>query len=152
VKKSAKFYSGFTLLEVMVALAILAIAFVAVLKLHADSVEMLIASRIHTSASQLAQFKMTEVEIVGLENLGLFSGEFNELAPEYGWKISVEPTPLVNWNKVTVTVTNRYIRQGGEYELTEYILSQKGEPKPMKLSTKTLPAIEGSATRERQGS
>jgi general secretion pathway protein I len=152
VKRSAKSCRGFTLLEVMVALAILAIAFVAVLKLHADSVEMLIASRIHTTASQLAQFKMTEVEVVGLENLGLFSGEFSELAPEYGWKISVEPTPLADWSKVTVTVTNRYVSQGGEYQLSEYILSRKGEPKPIKLSTKTLPGIEGAPTRERQGS
>jgi general secretion pathway protein I len=152
VKRSAKSCRGFTLLEVMVALAILAIAFVAVLKLHADSVEMLIASRIHTTASQLAQFKMTEVEVVGLENLRLLSGEFSELAPDYGWKISVEPTPLMDWSKVTVTVTNRYVRQGGEYQLTEYILSRKGEPEPMKLSKKTLPGAEGSPTRGRQGS
>lgn len=147
MKKSAKFYSGFTLLEVMVALAILATAFVAVLKLHADSVEMMIASRIHTSAAQLAQFKMTEVEILGLENLGLLSGEFSELAPEYQWKISVEPTPLMDWNKVTVTVTNRYISQGGEFQLTEYVLSRKGEPEPAKPSTKTPPGSLSSPTR-----
>jgi general secretion pathway protein I len=147
VKKSAKFYSGFTLLEVMVALAILATAFVAVLKLHADSVEMMITSRIHTSAAQLAQFKMTEVEILGLENLGLLSGEFSELAPDYEWKISVEPTPLMDWNKVTVTVTNRYIRQGGEFQLTEYILSRKGEPEPAKPLTKTPPGTLSSPTR-----
>ncbi len=136
----------------MVALAILATAFVAVLKLHADSVEMIIASRTHTSAAQLAQFKMTEVEIQGLENLRLLSGEFSELAPDYGWKISVEPTPLMDWNKVTVTVTNRYMRQGGEYQLTEYILSRKQEPQPANPSTMTPPGTVSSPTRGRQGS
>jgi general secretion pathway protein I len=152
VNKSAKFYSGFTLLEVMVALAILATAFVAVLKLHADSVEMMIASRVHTTAAQLAQFKMTEVEIQGVENLRLLSGEFGELAPEYGWKISVEPSPLMNWSKVTVTVANRDIRQGGEYELTEYILSRKEGPEPAKPLTKTPPGTVSSPTRGREGS
>jgi general secretion pathway protein I len=149
VKKSAKFYSGFTLLEVMVALAILATALVAVLKLHADSVEMMIASRTHTSAAQLAQFKMTEVEILGLEKLQLLSGEFGGLAPDYEWKISVEPTQVMDWSKVTVTVTNRYISQGGEYQLTECILSRKREPEPMKLSMKTPFGTESSPTRGR---
>jgi general secretion pathway protein I len=152
VKKSAKFYSGFTLLEVMVALAILATAFVAVLKLHADSVEMMIASRVHTTAAQLAQLKMTEVEIQGLENLRLLSGEFGELAPNYGWKISVEPTPLMDWNKVTVTVTDRDMRQGGGYDLTEYILSRKEEPESAKPLTKPPPGAASSPTRGREGS
>jgi general secretion pathway protein I len=152
MKKAAESNRGFTLLEVMVALAILATAFAAVLKLHADSMEMMIASRVHTSAAQLAQFKMTEVEIQGLENLRLLSGEFSDLAPDYEWKISVEPTPLMDWSKVTITVSNRYVREGGEYELTEYILSRKREPEPMKLSMRTPPGTGSSFTRERRGS
>jgi general secretion pathway protein I len=152
VRKSSKLYSGFTLLEVMIALAILATAFVAVLKLHADSVEMMIASRVHTTAADLAQLKMTEVEIHGLKNLTLLSGEFGELAPEYGWKISVEPTALVDWDKVTVTVTNRDIREGGEYDLTEYILSRKEEPEPAMPSTQAPPGKAISPTTGREGS
>ena len=143
-------FFGFTLLEVMVSLAILSTAFAAVLKLHADSIEMMIASRIHTSAAQLAQYKMTELEIRGLENMGFLSGEFNELAPDYLWNISVEPTSLREWNKVTVTITNRLTRKGGEYHLTEYLFSGKGETEPVKPSTMTRPDRKDSSARKSQ--
>ena len=119
---SQKFYQGFTLLEVMVSLAILATAFTAVLKLHSDSIEMVISSQAHTKGADLAQYKMTEIEIAGLKNLPFMSGEFGDFAPEYRWDISVEPTPLSLWTKVTVTVSNRNIGKGGEFRLTEYML------------------------------
>ena len=41
---------GFTLLEVMVSLIIIATAFAAVLRLHSDSMEMVINSRVQTKA------------------------------------------------------------------------------------------------------
>ena len=62
--------TGFTLLEVLVAMAILATAFAAVLRLHSDSMDMVIASRAHTKALELAQYKMTEIELSGPEKLG----------------------------------------------------------------------------------
>ena len=117
-----KFYRGFTLLEVMVSLAILATAFTAVLKLHSDSLEMVISSQAHTRGADLAQYKMTEIEIAGLKNLPFMSGEFGEFAPEYSWSINLEPTPIKLWTKVTVTVSNRNIGKGGEFRLTEYML------------------------------
>ena len=120
---SQKFHQGFTLLEVMVSLAIIAIAFTAVLKLHSDSIEMLISSRVHTRASELAQYKMTEIEIAGLKNIPFMSGEFGDSAPEYSWNINIEPTDLGPWVKVTVNVSNRNIGKGGEFNLTEYMLS-----------------------------
>ena len=117
-----KFYRGFTLLEVMVSLAILATAFTAVLKLHSDSMEMVISSQAHTKGADLAQYKMTEIEISGLKNLPFMSGEFVEFAPEYSWNINIEPTPIKLWTKVTVTVSNRNIGNGGEFRLFEYML------------------------------
>lgn len=144
MKRPAISCQGFTLLEVMVSLAILATAFVAVLKLHADSVEMLIASRIHTTAAQLAQFKMTEVEITDPEDLRLLSGEFGDLAPDYAWKIGIEPTPVLDWNKVTVTVTNRYLRGGGDYELTQFLPSRKREPQTINPSAGTTPGTKAA--------
>ena len=122
-KVHKKSISGFTLLEVMVSLAIIATAFTAVLKLHSDSIEMVISSRVHTKAAQLAQYKMTEIEVVGLRNLPFMSGEFGDLAPEYTWNIGIEPTPISSFVKVTVNVNNRNVGEGGGFELTEYMLS-----------------------------
>lgn len=124
--------AGFTFLEVMVALAILATAFAAVLKLHSDSIEMMITSRIRTTAAQLAQYKMTQIEALGIENLPMMSGEFEGLAPDYKWEIQVEPTGMKEWSKITVTVTNRLIRRGGEYQLTEFMILEKPDMQPLR--------------------
>ena len=125
-----KFYPGFTLLEMMVSLAILATAFSAVLKLHSDSIEMVLSSRVHTKAADLAQYKMTEIETGGIKNISFMSGRFDEYAPEYIWRISIEPTPIKGWSKVTVSVSNRNIDKGGEFHLTEYMLSSPLPPPP----------------------
>jgi hypothetical protein len=109
----------------MVALAILATAFTAVLKLHSDAMDMVIAGRTRTQGAELAQYKLTEIELAGLEDLDLQSGEFGELAPQYAWNVSIEPTPLESWAKVTVTVNNIHLRAGGEFHLTAYLLKSK---------------------------
>jgi prepilin-type N-terminal cleavage/methylation domain-containing protein len=116
---------GFSLLEVMVAMAILATAFTAVLKLHSDAMDMVIAGRTRTQGAELAQYKLTEIELGGLESLKLESGEFGEIAPQYAWKVEFEPTPLASWTKVTVTVNNTQLRKGGEFRLTTYLLTSK---------------------------
>ena len=116
--------SGFTLLEVMVSLAILATAFAAVLRLHSDSMDMVISTRVHTKGAELAQLKMTEIELLGLKNLPFISGEFGDLAPEYTWNIKIEPSPINLWKKVTVIVNNKNMGKGGEFRLTEYMLSE----------------------------
>ena len=117
-----KFYAGFTLLEVMVALAILATAFAAVLKLHSDSIEMVIASRVSTKGAALAQYKMTEIEMIGLDKLPFMSGEFGEMAPDYVWNVEVEPTQFNPWVKVTVLVRNKNMKGTG-FRLSEYMRS-----------------------------
>jgi hypothetical protein len=124
----------------MVALAILATAFAAVLRLHADSIEMLLASRMHTSAAQLAQYKMTQIEVTGIENLPFLSGEFENLAPDYKWNVEVEPTGMKDWRKITVTVSNKLVRKGGDYQLTEFMSSPKPEQEPLRPSTTAPPA------------
>mgnify|MGYP002725722123 CR=1 FL=1 len=53
---------GFTLLEIMVAVAIIAIAFTSVLKLHSQTVAMNIASNFHVKAPLLARKVMAEWE------------------------------------------------------------------------------------------
>lgn len=112
---------GFTLLEVMVALAILATAFAAALRLHSDSMGVLISARIHTKAAELAQFKLTEIEITGFKDVGLISGDFGDMAPDYVWDLQVEDTPAELWKKITVRVVNKHGGRAGEFELTEYM-------------------------------
>lgn len=113
---------GFTLLEVMVAMVILATAFTAVLRLHADSMDMLIESRLHTRSVELAQLKMTEIEIKGVQEISAYSGTFPEIAPDYLWEIEIEPAAVAPWNRVKVYVRNRHVKGKG-VSLTSYMLA-----------------------------
>jgi general secretion pathway protein I len=80
---------GFTLLEIMAALSILAIVLVSVYKLHAQTVAMNNEVRFYATAPMLAQLKMAEDD----------SGDFGDEFPNYRWNIvidDVESTALGN--------------------------------------------------------
>jgi len=46
--------------------------------------------------------------------------------------------------QVTVTVTNRYLRRGGDYELTQFLPSRKREPETVSSSTGTTPGAKAA--------
>ena len=112
--------SGFTLLEVMVSVAILAIAMVSVLKLHSDSMSILINARDYTISSQLAQYKITEIENIGVENIRFHSGTFEEY-PGFRWEVELDSTPVPGWIKVMVNVSRSEDQAGKGFTLTEYM-------------------------------
>jgi len=90
---------GFTLLEVMVALSIIAIVLVSVYKMHAQTVSMNNEVRFYATAPMLAQRKMAEIESESLKDLGDDSGDFGDEFPDYRWNIvidDVESTTLGN--------------------------------------------------------
>ena len=91
--------SGFTLLEIMVALSILAIVLVSVYRLHAQTVSMNNEVRFYATAPMLAQLKMAEVESESPEDMGDDSGDFGDEFPNYRWNVvidDVESTALGN--------------------------------------------------------
>jgi general secretion pathway protein I len=81
--------SGFTLLEVMVALAVMSIVLVSVYRMHSQSLAMNTAARFYTQAPMLAQSKMVEVEALSSSVFPEESGDFGEQFPGYGWKASI---------------------------------------------------------------
>ena len=93
---------GFTLLEVMVALSIIAIVLVSVYKMHAQTVSMNNEVRFYATAPMLAQIKMAEIESESLKDLVDDSGDFGDEFPNYRWNIvidDVESTALGNMVK-----------------------------------------------------
>jgi general secretion pathway protein I len=81
---------GFTLLEVMVAMAIIAIALTAVLGSQSQSVSLAGEAKFNTTASLLAQRKISEIEVQAAEELTDDSGDFGEDFPGYTWKTVVQ--------------------------------------------------------------
>jgi general secretion pathway protein I len=81
--------SGFTLLEVMVALAVMSIVLVSVYRMHSQSLTMNTAARFYTQAPLLAQSKMAELEALSASGFPENSGDFGEQFPGYSWKASV---------------------------------------------------------------
>jgi general secretion pathway protein I len=112
--------NGFTLMEVMIAMAILAIALVAVFQLQSQSISMSTDSRFMTTAALLAQSKMVEAEAGS--NLVNHSedGDFGPDYPQYTWRLEVGDTKLPQFKKIEVTVTNKLFISGGTYKLVLY--------------------------------
>lgn len=80
--------SGFTLLEVVIAVAIIATGFFAVFSLHIQTLSVSYAVRFYTRAPLLAQAKLAEVT-AGLHDLSDQSGDFGEDDEGYTYTVRV---------------------------------------------------------------
>lgn len=84
-----RFQTGFTLLEVMVAVAIIAMTFVSLLGSQSQSISIAGISRFETSAAMLAREKLTELQLDGFDELSSGSGQFEDEFADYSWQIEV---------------------------------------------------------------
>ena len=81
---------GFTLLEIMVAVSIVAIVLISVYKMHAQTIWMNNAIKFHTTAPLLAQQKLVEFETISSLQKISDSGDFGDEFPGYAWRLSVD--------------------------------------------------------------
>ena len=116
---------GFTLLEVMIAMAILAISLVAVFRSQSQSVSMAGETRFLTTASLLAQSKMAEVESMKPQDLSNNNGIFGEDFPDYLWRIEINDTAFQYLKKIDVIVTNSIMVANNAYHLELYRFIKK---------------------------
>jgi general secretion pathway protein I len=80
---------GFTLLEVMIAVAIIAIALTTLLGSQSQSVSFANSAKFETMAALLAQSKMSEITTQSAESLSSDSGDFGDDYPGYRWETTV---------------------------------------------------------------
>ena len=111
---------GFTLLEVMIAMAILAIALVAVFQSHSQSLSMADNARFLTTASLLAQKRMAEFEATSGIQVQSEQGDFGEDFAAYTWTVVVSNTEIGMIKKIEVTVTNSGMKRNNTYMLVYY--------------------------------
>jgi general secretion pathway protein I len=79
---------GFTLLEVMIAVALIAIALTTLLGSQSQSVSFANSAKFETMAALLAQGKMNEIALQQ-ETLAGGSGDFGDDYPGYAWEVEV---------------------------------------------------------------
>lgn len=112
--------AGFTLLEVMVAMSILAMALVAVFYMQSQSISMAGEARFLTTASLLAQRKMAEIEADQSMDNKSQDGDFAPDYPAYSWTVKVTDTQIAKLKKIEVNVFHNVLATGGNYQLVLY--------------------------------
>lgn len=123
-EKGFNFSPGFTLLEVMIAVAIVAIALVTLLGMGNRSIEVNGRLQKITQATLLAQHKMTEIETRPLAagELPAEDGEFEPPFEQYRWRVAYEEVPLlVEVHMVTVGVAWGEEGRNELVELTSFL-------------------------------
>src|ERR1700722_15173471 len=118
---------AFTLLEVMVAIAILGIALLGLLGLHHQSLQSVIRAQQSTRASMLAQAVMTEAELERFPDLGRSSGDFEASFPgefpDFRWEREVDASgmfPDVRKVKVVIRYGPKLVQS---FALVEFLHS-----------------------------
>jgi general secretion pathway protein I len=95
---------GFTLLEVMVALAVLSLALVILFSQQATSISRGNEARILTKASLLAQERMARLLAEGRWRTGTEEGEIKESIPPFKWREVVEEGGMEGMKRITVVI------------------------------------------------
>ena len=112
--------TGFTLLEVMIAMAILAMALVAVFQLQSQSISIVGEARFKTTASLLAQHKMADIEAGATLANQDQKGDFAPDHSEYAWTTRITDTQITGLKKIEVNVFNKASSREGSYQLILY--------------------------------
>lgn len=81
---------GFTLLEIMVAISIIAIVLVSVYRMHAQTLSMNYAAKFYATAPMLAQKKMAEINLKSRQDIVEDAGDFGDEFSGYHWEVSID--------------------------------------------------------------
>ncbi|RWX45882.1 general secretion pathway protein I [Candidatus Electrothrix aarhusensis] len=114
--------SGFTLLEVMVAVAIIAMSFVSLLGSQSQSISIAEISRFETTAAMLAREKLTELQLTGFDQAGNNTGQFEDEFTDYSWQAEVkelneDETGIVDTDGMLKLVTLKISRAEDENQI-----------------------------------
>lgn len=98
--------SGFTLVEVMVATAVLAIALLAVLTAFSLAARVAGTSTADTRVAFLAQQKLAELQMQDPHQLapGTTGGSFAPSDPDYTWRLTVHPPDQLHVVQVDLAI------------------------------------------------
>ncbi len=122
--------TGFTLIEVLVALAILAIALSAAVRASSVAVDSANETKLRTLATWIAQNRLVELHAIpALPGVGETTGRTAMANIEFEWKQLVSSTPNAAFRKVEIAV----LRPGATQTLARlngYVVRNQVSPQP----------------------
>jgi general secretion pathway protein I len=140
--------AGFTLLEVLIAIAVLGIALLALLSLEHQDLQSVIRGQEVSRAAMLAQALMTQAELQRFPPLGTSSGDFDRMYsgryPNFRWTRSVQPSPVFpDLRKVEIHVL--YGRRfGRDFSIVEFLHNPMPQVMTPQSAAPQNPALQGS--------
>jgi general secretion pathway protein I len=122
--------AGFTLMEVLVSMAIIAVALTAVYRLHSQTLAMGSATHFYTTAPLLAQQKMVELQSKPANELADDSGDFAELYSGYHWAATINDvdSELLERTKESLKRIDLTVSSDGDrqtFSLRRYLLIEE---------------------------
>lgn len=106
-RRSSARPSGFTLVEVLVAMAVIAVAFTAMLGLHVRSLKLAAREQLYTQSLLLARSLVTDYELdpppIGSSS-GDFEARFPGKYPGFRWELNVQQAFFPKTSQLSVRV------------------------------------------------
>ena len=119
---------GFTLIEILLALAILGGSFTVLLMAHAAALRQEARARRLMTATLLARELLTRTEVEGVPELGADRGDFGEAFPAYTWERQVENTEFEGVRLVRLVVRWPEGKGTASTEVVYYYFEKGEEP------------------------
>jgi len=140
--------AGFTLLEVLIAIAVLGIALLALLSLEHQDLQSVIRGQEISRAAMLAQALMTQAELERFPPPGATSGNFDQMYsgryPDFRWTRAVEPSSVFpDLRKVEIHVLYGP-RLGRDYSVVEFMHNPLPQVVTPQSRAPQNPALQGS--------
>ena len=91
---------GFTLLEIMVSISIIAIVLVSLFRMHASTIRLAEKVNFNAVATSLAQKKITEI-CMDIEDASDTNGDFGDEFPGYAWESHMDEMSVFDENMIS---------------------------------------------------